>query len=249
MKKIFVIEDDIYINNMLCELLQQHDYLPHAAFSGTEAILLLQSYSLSPNEKNLENKPFSENISFSENRMFSLVLLDLMLPGKTGIEVLAEIRKHHHIPVIVLTAVSDKESVTALLKAGANDYITKPFDNSELLARIEVQLRDSVPVKTKQLCFQALILDLEQFDGFINAKALGLSKREFEIMRLLMENPKKVFTKNNLYESVWNDEYLGDDNTINVHISKIRSKINKHTDDEYIQTVWGIGFKMNHQNK
>ena len=221
MEKILIVEDDIHINNMLCELLRQNNYMPHAAFSGTEAILI-----------------------FSQEQ-FSLILLDLMLPGKTGAEVLEEIRQKSAVPVIALTAVSDKESVVALLKAGANDYISKPFDNSELLARIEVQLRNNALSKEKQLRFHALILDLERFDGFIKDNALNLSKREFEILRLLMENPQKVFTKNNLYESVWNDEFMGDDNTINVHISKLRSKIAKYTDYEYIQTVWGIGFKMN----
>jgi len=220
MKKILIVEDDIHINSMLCELLRQNNYMPHAAFSGTEAILLL-----------------------SQER-FSLILLDLMLPGKTGAEVLEEIRRKSAIPVIALTAVCNKESIVALLKAGANDYMTKPFDNSELLARIEVQLRNNATVQEKQLHFHALTLDLGRFDGFINENALNLSKREFEILKLLMENPQKVFTKNNLYESVWNNEFIGDDNTINVHISKLRSKIAKYTDDEYIQTVWGIGFKM-----
>lgn len=220
MEKILIVEDDIHINNMLCELLRLNNYTPHAAFSGTEAILLLSG------------------------EQFSLILLDLMLPGKTGAEVLEEIRIKSAVPVIALTAVSDKESVVALLKAGANDYITKPFDNSELLARIEVQLRSNAPAQAQQLRFNALTLDLERFDGFIKEQSLGLSKREFEILKLLMENPQKVFTKNNLYESVWNDEFMGDDNTINVHISKLRSKIAKFTDSEYIQTVWGIGFKM-----
>ena len=221
MKKILIVEDDIHINSMLCELLRQNHYMPYAAFSGTEAILLLSQ------------------------EQFQLILLDLMLPGKTGIEVLDEIRTNSRTPVIALTAVSDKESVVSLLKAGANDYITKPFDNSELLARIEVQLRSNSQKQTSQLTFRDVTLDLERFDAFISEQPLGLSKREFEILRLLMENPNKVFTKNNLYESVWRDEFMGDDNTINVHISKLRSKIAKHTDDEYIKTVWGIGFKMN----
>jgi DNA-binding response OmpR family regulator len=228
MNKILIIEDDSHINQMLCELLSRNNYTPFAAFSGTEALLLLQS------------------------GQFSLILLDLMLPGKTGAEVLEEIRrdsKHSAVPVIALTAVSDKESVVALLKAGADDYITKPFDNAELLARIEVRLRNqsNTPAQTfaQTLCFREVSLDLERFDAFAGENALGLSRREFEILRLLMENPQKVFTKNNLYESVWNDEFLGDDNTINVHISKLRSKIAKFAEGEYIKTVWGIGFKMN----
>ena len=222
MKKILIVEDDLNINNLLRDLLMRQNYLPVQAFSGTEALM------------RLENEGYQK---------CDLILLDLMLPGKPGEEVLAEIRAKSNIPVIALTAVTDKASVVNLLKAGANDYISKPFDNAELLARIEVQLRANT-TQPKILQFREIKLDPERFDSFINENPLGLSKREFEILRLLMENPTKVFTKNNLYESVWDDEFLGDDNTINVHISKIRAKIAKFTQEDYIQTVWGIGFKM-----
>ena len=219
MKKILIIEDDANISNLLRDLLTRNNYLSTQAYSGTEALMLL------------------------ENKTYDLILLDLMLPGKPGEEVLCEIRKLSGTPVIALTAISDKERVVSLLRQGADDYITKPFDNAELLARLEVQLRNK-SIASKILSFHELILDLDRFDGFINENPLGLSKREFEILKLLMEYPNKVFTKNNLYESVWGDEYMGDENTINVHISKIRSKIAQFTDDEYIKTVWGIGFKM-----
>jgi len=221
MKKILIVEDDGDINNMLCDLLEQNGYMPTAAYSGTEAIM-----------------------RFGSDK-YDLVLLDLMLPGKTGIDVLSEIKTVSSVPVIALTAVSDKNSVVSLLKAGANDYITKPFDTGELLARIKVQFRNSAGISEISTKFKDIVLNNERYDGFINNQPLQLSKREFEILVLLMQNPKKVFTKNNLYESVWHDEFLGDDNTINVHISKIRAKIAKiKPDDEYIQTVWGIGFKM-----
>jgi len=221
MKKILIIEDDASINDMLCDLFTQNGYLPKAAYSGTEAVMCFNS------EK------------------YDLVLLDLMIPGKSGIDVLVEIRLAGSVPVIALTAVSDKNSVVNLLKAGANDYITKPFDNNELLARIEVQLRNNANASQSSTTFRDIVLNDERYDAFINNQPLDLSKREFEILNLFMQNPKKVFTKNNLYKSVWNDEYLGDDNTINVHISKIRAKIAKiKPGEEYIQTVWGIGFKM-----
>jgi len=220
MKKILIIEDDVHINGMLVELLTRNNYESVSAFSGTEALLLLS------------------------RETFSLILLDLMLPGKTGAEVLAEIRKSgSNVPVVALTALSDKESVVSTLKLGADDYITKPFDNAELLARIEARLRDNKEA-AKTLKFRNIELCPERFDGFIGGNALGLSKREFGILGLLMENPNKVFTKNNIYESVWGGEFLGDDNTVNVHISKIRSKIAKFCEGEYIETVWGIGFKM-----
>lgn len=223
--KILVVEDDNDINKMLCELLSQNEYSPVAAFSGTEALMHLTSGG------------------------FHLVLLDLMLPGKSGDLVLSEIREGSQIPVIVLTAIGEKASVVSLLKRGANDYLVKPFDNSELLARIDVQLRQSrfnpEAGKEKILTYKDLVLDLERYDAMIHNQSLQLSKREYEILKLLMENPRKVFTKNNLYESIWNSEFLGDDNTINVHISNIRSKIGKlQPSKQYIKTVWGIGYKM-----
>jgi DNA-binding response OmpR family regulator len=222
MKKILIAEDDIDIGNMLCELLTQGGYAPHVAYSGSEALLCLT------------------------HQPYDLVLLDLMLPGRTGMQVLEELRTKSQIPVIVLTAVSDKESVIRLLGAGADDYLSKPFDNGELLARIEVQLRKKMnSAAQNQLVFKDILLDLEMFDASIDGVRTGLSKTEFAILKLLMSHPKKVFTKNNLYESVWGGEFLGDDNTVNVHISKIRTKLSAlQPGTEYIKTVWGIGFKM-----
>jgi len=223
MAKALIVEDDIHINEMLCELLRQNNYAPTAAYSGTEALLLLSQDS------------------------FSFILLDLMLPGKAGEQVLQELRASSTVPVIVLTARTDKETTVKLLRLGADDYIAKPFDNNELLARIDVQLRRAVPrnPETAKLQFKGITLDLDGYDALCGSQKAGLSKREFEILRLMMTYPNKVFTKNNLYESVWGGEFMGDDNTINVHISKLRAKLNAISPDaEYVQTVWGIGFKM-----
>ena len=221
MEKILIVEDDSHINEMLCDLLRQNGYEPTAAYSGTEALLIL------PRDD------------------FALILLDLMLPGKTGEAVLEEIRAISPIPVIVLTARTDKETTAKLLRSGADDYISKPFDNNELLARIGVQLRRATPQKAAILHHKDITLDTDSFDAFIGGKKVGLSKREFEILHLMLPFPNKVFTKNNLYESCWGGEFLGDDNTINVHISKLRAKLAAISPDtEYIQTVWGIGFKM-----
>ncbi len=219
--KILIVEDDAYINGMLCELLARNGYEPVPAYSGTEALLLL-----------------GQNI-------FSLVLLDLMLPGKTGEQVLTEIRGGSPVPVIVLTARADKETTVSLLRMGADDYITKPFDNNELLARIDARLRGAALQAGGRITFKDIVLDTDGYDAYVNGKGVDLAKREFEILRLLMSHPGKVFTKNNLYESVWGGEFLGDDNTVSVHISKIRAKLNAVSPGtEYIQTVWGIGFKM-----
>ena len=220
--KILIVEDDIHINELLCELLVKNGYSPVSAFSGTEAMLLIPQGD------------------------FGLVLLDLMLPGKTGEDVLAEIRKQSDIPIIVITARADKETTTQLLRAGADDYVSKPFDNNELLARIEVRLRSKNNKTRAAVCsFRDLRLDFDCFDVVAGGKRVNLSKREFEIMKLMMSHPSKVFTKNNLYESVWGGEFLGDDNTISVHISNIRAKLEQaRPEAEYIQTVWGIGYKM-----
>ena len=221
MKKILIVEDDAHINKMLCELLMQNGFRPTAAYSGTEALLNLKSGG------------------------FSLVLLDLMLPGKTGEEVLQEARRTSGAPIIVLTAMADKETTVKLLRLGADDFLAKPFDNDELLARIDARLRLSEGIKSESLSFGDIVLDLEGFDAKIGGNGAGLSKKEFEILRLLMSHPNKVFSKNNLYESVWGNDYMGDDNTISVHISNLRTKLAKLKPGlEHIQTVWGIGYKM-----
>ena len=225
MHEILIVEDDIHINEMLNELLSQNGYKTTAAFSGTEALLCLP-------------------------RGFSLVLLDLMLPGKTGEQVLTEIRTaNRDIPVMVLTARADKETTVELLRMGADDYLAKPFDNNELLARIAVQLRrvegSNAETPAAALSYKGILLDADSFDAVAGGKRAGLSKREYEILYLLMSHPQKVFSKNNLYESIWGGEFLGDDNTINVHISHLRSKLAVLLPgEELIQTVWGIGYKM-----
>jgi DNA-binding response OmpR family regulator len=222
---ILVIEDDSDISNMICDLLRQNGYNAKPAYSGTEALVVF-------------------------DKKIDLVLLDLMLPGINGEMVLKEIRKHSNIPIIGLTAKSDKSSTINLLKSGADDYIVKPFNNDELLARIEAQLRrynppSSLLSENNKLSYKDISIDTETYSVQVGGTPVSLTKREFLILELLMKYPKKVFTKSNLYEHVWNDEFFGDENTINVHISNIRLKLAKaNPSGEYIQTVWGIGFKM-----
>lgn len=222
---ILVVEDDSDISNMVCDLLEQSGYSTKPAYSGTEALMYF-------------------------NDKFNLVLLDLMLPGLAGELVLQEIRKHSNVPVIGLSAKTDKTSTINLLKSGADDYIVKPFNNDELLARIEAQLRrynqvSSLPGENNKLTYKDISIDTETYSVQVGDTPASLTKREFLILELLMKYPKKVFTKANFYEHVWNDEFLGDENTINVHISNVRSKLAKaNPSGDYIQTVWGIGFKM-----
>lgn len=223
MKTILIVEDTIEINEMISTMLTTNHYKTISAYSGSEALLYL------------------------EHHQVDLILLDLMLPGKSGQDVLKDFNNICQIPIIVLTAISDKQTITSLLRLGANDYIVKPFDLEELLARIEVQfrLRSNQTIKKQMLHYKDITMDLETFDVYVGEQLLILSKREFLILQLLMENPKKVFSKQNIYESVWQEVYYGDENTINVHISNIRKKLQEvNADEDYIETVWGIGVKL-----
>ena len=221
---ILVVEDDPDINKLLCRILEGAGYACRPAFSGSEAALWAEQYN------------------------YDLVLLDLMLPGLTGEEFIAQMRKKKTMPIIVLSAKAGLEDRVNVLKLGADDFIPKPFDNAEVLARVEAQLRRykqfSGGPGGKVLTHGDLVLDRDSVSVTAGGKDVALTAREFEILALLMEHPKKVFTREQLYEQVWGGTYMGDDNTVNVHISNLRSKLAKASPAEYIKTVWGIGFKM-----
>ena len=223
--RILVVEDDQDINRLLCTILNDAGYFSQSAFSGSEAML------------------------WAEKEGFDLVLLDLMLPGLTGEEFIAKVRQHGTMPIIVLSAKAGLEDRVNVLRLGADDFIPKPFDNAEVLARVEAQLRRykqfSAPGGGQVLRCGDLELDREAIRVTAGGREVSLTAREFEILSLLMSHPRKVFTREQLYESAWGGEYMGDDNTVNVHISNLRSKLSKVSDQEYIKTVWGIGFKMN----
>ena len=222
---ILVVEDDQDINRLLCHILTDGGYDVRPAFSGSEAVLWAEQYD------------------------YDLVLLDLMLPGITGEEFIARMRKKRTMPIIVLSAKAGLEDRVNVLRLGADDFIPKPFDNAEVLARVEAQLRRykqfSAPGGGQVLRCGDLELDREAIRVTAGGREVSLTAREFEILSLLMSHPRKVFTREQLYESAWGGEYMGDDNTVNVHISNLRSKLSKVSDQEYIKTVWGIGFKMN----
>ena len=179
---------------------------------------------------------------------FDLVLLDLMLPGLTGEEFITRIRRGRTMPIIVLSAKAGLEDRVNVLRLGADDFIPKPFDNAEVLARVEAQLRRYKQFSggggSAVLTHGDLTLDREGVTVTAAGKPVTVTAREFDILTLLMEHPKKVFTREQLYEQVWGGEYMGDDNTVNVHISNLRAKLAKASPAEYIKTVWGIGFKM-----
>ena len=225
MKTIAIIDDDIHIGDMLEEILTKEGYSVLRAYSGTEALYLLS------------------------NKKMDLVLLDLMLPGLTGEEFIAQMRQKKTMPIIVLSAKAGLEDRVNVLRLGADDFIPKPFDNAEVLARVEAQLRRYKQFSggggSAVLTHGDLTLDRESVTVTAAGKPVTVTAREFDILTLLMEHPKKVFTREQLYEQVWGGEYMGDDNTVNVHISNLRAKLAKASPAEYIKTVWGIGFKMN----
>ena len=221
MKNILIVEDDNNINNMIKEALLGKGYACVSAYSGTEALLCI----------------------FSDN--YDLVILDLMLPGMAGEEVLKKIREKSDIPVIVLSAKDELDTKVDLLTIGANDYITKPFEIKELEARVFVQLRSCKTGEREGIFkYKDLEYNTNKKQITINGKQLPLTVQELKIVELLLRHPDKVFSKNEIYEYAWDEYYIGEDKTINVHISNIRQKIKKITDEEYIETVWGLGFKM-----
>lgn len=244
MPNILIVEDDININNLLCEVLMKAGYTCEQAFSGTEAKLLLDI----------------------KEKAYTLVLLDLMLPGASGEEVLKEIRKQGRLPVIVLTAKDSIDDKIGVLTDGADDYITKPFEIREVLARIQVQLRHietetkseaevETEVKTEagiqegqgsgRLAFRDMVLTRSTFEVSIGGRVLPkITKQEFAILELLLKNPKQVFSKEDIFEYAWDEPYMGETKTLDVHISNIRKKIKTVTPDEYIETIWGIGYRL-----
>jgi DNA-binding response OmpR family regulator len=223
MKNILIIEDDKDINNLISEVLTKNGYTCTQAFTGTEGLMCVARES------------------------YSLILLDLMLPNLCGEVLLPEIRKSQEVPVIVMSAKDSIDSKVQLLNSGADDYITKPFDLNELVARVGVQIRryDTTPSNNDTLItFKDLVLNKSNFDVTVKNENIILTKHEFKILELLIANPDKVFSKQDIYDYAWEDYYIGEDKTVNVHISNIRRKIRQVTDTEYIETVWGIGFKL-----
>ncbi len=226
MEKILIIEDDTDINNMMAEALRKAGYACTQAFSGTEGLLYI------------------------ERELFSLVVLDLMLPGMNGEKLLPQIKEKQNVPVMVVSAKDSIDSKVELLTSGAEDYMTKPFDIKEFLARAGVQIRrfsGKADIQPDVLTYKGLKLRTDSFEASVDGKAVDLTKQEFKILELLVTHPNKVFSKQDIYDYAWDDIYIGEDKTINVHISNIRKKLKAVTDEEYIETVWGIGFRLKKQ--
>ena len=221
--KILLIEDDLEISKLLADFLLENGYEVLCQYDGLHVLDSLR-------EDNID-----------------LILLDLMLPYRNGDTVLTAVRECFTVPVIIISAKGTTQNKIDLLRLGADDYITKPFDMEEALARIESNLRRVQFQIGSPSCLRHgdLILDLTDNTAFLQGSELTLTAKEFAILELLMKYPDKIFSKANLFQSVWNTEYISADNTLNVHISNLRNKLKAVCPDkDFIDTVWGIGYRL-----
>lgn len=223
MEKLLIIEDNKDVNHMLKESLETDGYLVESAYDGITGLKLLKQ------------------------KEYSMLLLDIMLPYKSGDEILRELREFSDVPVMILSAKDMVGTKVDLLKLGADDYVTKPFDIGEVSARVASHLRRVQKQQKKEqiITYKDIALKINQKTVVVNKKELELTAKEYLIMELLMTNPKKMFSKVNIYETLWNEEYLGDDNAVKTHMSNLRNKLKKANEqEEYIETVWGLGYRL-----
>ncbi len=237
--RILIVEDDADINHIVATRLAREDYACTQAYSGTEARLLLQAGTAGEAEEPLP---------------FDLVICDLMLPGLTGEELTALVRERTpDVPIIVISARTATADKIDLLRLGADDYLTKPFDLDELTARVAVQLRHRRGGAQTNACndgtghtlrFRSWTLDPDARTFSAAGAPVELTRTEFNIVEMLMSHPKRVFSKRELFEGAWGEEYAADDSTVTVHVSNIRAKLKASGTSDYIKTVWGMGFKL-----
>ena len=222
MKNILIIDDDLYIGNLLEEVLEKEGYRVLRAYSGTEALFVLS-----------EGKP-------------DLVLLDLMLPGLKGEEVLPKIKE---IPVIVVSAKTNLDDKVKLLLEGAADYVTKPFHKKELLARIAVQLRNGKTLLSASIFrFDEIMLDMDSHMVTVEGNEVKLTPTEYAILKLLMGNPTQVIPKSQMIDRISEDTLDCTESSLKMHISNLRKKLREVNGKDYIEAVWGIGFKLRGDN-
>ena len=228
MARILIVEDNNEIQEILRTLLsEEHEVIQ--AFSGTEGMIRFEQGDI------------------------DLILLDIMLPGKNGDQVLKAIRQDSSVPVIMLTALSEKKLISQYLLDGANDYIVKPFDLDEVFARVTVQLRQNSDKQAAEMehpdkliqQLKNIQFDADSFEIKNRQETIRLAKKECLIFQTLLRHPKKIFTKEELYELVWEDTYLPGDNTLNTHLSNLRKKLSQlDPEQEYIETIWGVGVRL-----
>lgn len=222
MNKILIIEDDNDINNLIKDTFTKNGYSCTQAYSGTEGLM------------------------YFKNDNFDLVILDLMLPGMNGEDVAKNIKAEKSVPIIIVSAKDSIDTKVDLLTSGADDYLTKPFEIRELLARAALQIRKNrtETAEESSLSFGDITLDKKLYSVKSSGGSVNLTKQEFKILELLMLHPNKIYSKQEIYSYAWDDIYIGEDKTVNVHISNIRKKIKSVGGTATIETVWGIGFRL-----
>ncbi|GIO28035.1 response regulator transcription factor [Ornithinibacillus bavariensis] len=226
--KILLIEDDPAISEMVTSLLSKEGFCVVHASDGKEAMDLFEQQS------------------------FDLVLLDLMLPKQSGMDCLKQMRDQSLVPVLIISAKDSDVDKALGLGFGADDYLAKPFSVIELLARVKASIRRATEYshqkeKREQQIIQIheLRIDIDNFQIYKNEKSIKLTNKEWEILKLFVQYPTKVFTKEQIYRLVWKEEYYGDENVINVHMSRLREKIEDDPGKpKYIETLWGIGYRL-----
>ena len=228
-ERLLIVEDDNEIGDILEKYLKGNGYDTDRAYNGIEAI----------------NKIEEED--------FSLVLLDIMLPFKSGDQVLQKVRETKQIPVIIISAKDMIQTKIDVMRMGADDYITKPFDLDEVLVRIEAVLRRTTgnlsgiagSAKKDVIKHKNIEMDRDAARVLVKGQIVTLTSKEYAILELFLTNPNKIFSKTNIYESIWDDTYVYDDNTLMVHISNLRNKLKDlDTEEEYIETIWGMGYRL-----
>ena len=222
-KKALIVEDDVNIAELLMLYLEKDGFDVCIAHDGGKGIAMF-------NELNPD-----------------LVLLDVMMPVMDGIQVCREIRKSSAVPIIMLTAKGETSDKVTGLDSGADDYVTKPFEVKELLARIHAVMRrteaEDAP-KEKKLTYDKLIVNLDSYELIVNGVKVDTPPKEMELLYHLAASPNIVFTRNQLLDEVWGFDYFGDSRTVDVHIKRLREKLEGVSDQWSLQTVWGVGYKF-----
>ena len=246
--KLLIIEDDKEIANLLSVYLTKNGYETTRCFDGVSGLNELRAHTAD----------------------YGMILLDMMLPGFSGDELLPKFRSVTDIPVIVISAVSALDSRLHMMRSGADDYIIKPFELPDVLVRIEavarrykIQLKSlenasdpsgnvkaggSQNNQSKELTYRNISIDRNASRVTVCGAPLSLTTKEYEILLLLLENPNKLFSKANLFESIWGEDYYPEDQSLKVHIANLRSKLRKADDFDYIETVWGMGYRLRKQD-
>lgn len=227
MKKILIIEDDINIAELERDYLQLNGYKTQITVNGSEGL----------------------NLALTGG--FDVVIVDLMLPGKDGLEIIREVRKKFEIPIIVVSAKSEDIDKIRGLDCGADDYLTKPFSPAELMARIKCHLRRYERLKGSHTSHEiigckGLEINTASHKVSVNGKEINMTAKEYELLLFLASNPNMVFTKEQLFDRIWGEDYIGETATVPVHIQKIRKKVEKNpSDPQWIETLWGTGYRFN----